>query len=70
LTATRATQAIYAAVVLAAVARIGAALAPAWSASLLHITVVAWTAAFVGFAVLFGPILLRANGPFAAPQQS
>jgi uncharacterized protein involved in response to NO len=63
LTATRATQAIYAAVVLAAVARIGAALAPDWSASLLHITVVAWTAAFVGFALLFGPILLRANGP-------
>jgi uncharacterized protein involved in response to NO len=59
LTAPPGTQAIYAAVLIAALARICAALEPAWSLSLLHIAAFAWAAAFLGFAALFGPLLLR-----------
>lgn len=58
LNASAMTQAIYAAVVIAALARIGAALWPAWSEPLLHLTVLAWCAAFFGFAVSFGPLLI------------
>ncbi len=58
LNASAMTQAIYAAVVTAALARIGAALWPAWSEPLLHLTVLAWCAAFFGFAVSFGPLLI------------
>ena len=52
------TQAIYAAIVIAALARICASLEPAWSDQLLHIAVFAWVAAYLGFAVSFGPLLL------------
>ncbi len=55
------TQAIYAAVVIAALARICAALHPAWSMALLHVAAFAWVAAFLGFAVGFGPLLLGAR---------
>jgi uncharacterized protein involved in response to NO len=51
------TQAIYAAVVLAALARIGAALFPTWTWSLMHVAVLGWIAAFGGFALLYGPAL-------------
>jgi uncharacterized protein involved in response to NO len=71
LTATLATQVIYAAVVIAAVARIGAALVPEWNEPLLHITVIAWTAAFVGFGIRFAPILARAHeSPAGVQRQS
>ena len=53
------TQAIYAAVVLAALTRILAALWPAWMMPLIHIAAVGWIAAFAGFAILYGPVLLR-----------
>jgi uncharacterized protein involved in response to NO len=52
------TQGIYAAVVTAALARIGASLFPAWSGLLLHLTVLAWCVAFFGFAASYGPLLL------------
>ncbi len=52
------TQAIYAAVIVAALARIGAALVPDASGPLLQLTVLAWCAAFFGFALSFGPLLL------------
>jgi uncharacterized protein involved in response to NO len=52
------TQAIYAAIVFAALARIGASLDPAWSEALLRITMVAWCVAFFGFAISFGPLLV------------
>lgn len=51
------TQTIYAAVITAALARIGASLVPDWSEALLHLTVLAWCVAFFGFAASFGPLL-------------
>jgi uncharacterized protein involved in response to NO len=59
LTASVATQAIYAAIVVAAVTRICAVLHPAQSDVLLHIAAVAWAAAFFGFALAYGPLLVR-----------
>jgi uncharacterized protein involved in response to NO len=58
LTASRATQAIYAAIVIAALARICAALDPAYGNGLLHLAALAWVAAFFGFAVSYGPLLV------------
>jgi len=57
LAASAATRAIYVAVVIAALTRICAALEPEWSELLLHITVIAWAGAFLGFAAVYGPIL-------------
>jgi uncharacterized protein involved in response to NO len=57
LTASVATQAIYAAIVIAALARICAVIEPARSESLLHLAAFAWAAAFFGFAAAFGPLL-------------
>ena len=59
LTASAATQAIYAAVLVAALARIGAALEPEWVTVLLTISGSAWFAAFAGFALAYGPSLCR-----------
>jgi uncharacterized protein involved in response to NO len=58
LTASAVTQAIYAAIVIAAFARICSSLEPAWSELLLYITTFAWIAAFLGFAASFGPLLV------------
>jgi uncharacterized protein involved in response to NO len=63
LTASRATQAIYAAVVVAALARICAIVDPAYSDSLLHLAALAWVAAFAGFALAYGPLLLGRRQP-------
>jgi uncharacterized protein involved in response to NO len=57
LTASAATQVIYAAVVVAALTRITAGLAPEWNEVLLHITVLAWVTAFLGFGIRYAPIL-------------
>jgi uncharacterized protein involved in response to NO len=57
LRAGKATQAIYAAVLLAATARIVAALAPQWSFVLLHVAAFAWSAAFLGFVIAYGRAL-------------
>ena len=57
LTASPGTQTIYAAVVLAGLARICASLEPGWSDGLLHVTAFAWCVAFFGFALFFGPML-------------
>jgi uncharacterized protein involved in response to NO len=48
-------------VVIAALARICASLQPAWSDQLLHVAAFAWAAAFLGFAVSYGPVLLHAK---------
>jgi uncharacterized protein involved in response to NO len=61
LTASALTQAIYAAIIIAALARICSALEPAWSGLLLPISAFAWAAAFLGFAGSFGPLLVRAR---------
>jgi uncharacterized protein involved in response to NO len=58
LTASAVTQAIYAAIVIAAFARICSALEPAWGELLLYITAFAWCVAFFGFAASFGPMLV------------
>jgi uncharacterized protein involved in response to NO len=61
LVASPATLGICAVAVLAALARISAALAPEWSFVLLHVAAFAWAAAFLGFAAVYGPMLLRPN---------
>ena len=53
------TKFVYAAVLLAAATRIWAALAPQESFVLLHVAAFAWVAAFLGFALVYGPALLR-----------
>jgi len=62
LTASAATQAIYAAIVVAALARICAVLDPAHSEILLHVAAFAWVVAFFGYAIAFGPLLLGIRG--------
>jgi uncharacterized protein involved in response to NO len=57
LTASATTQIIYAAIIVAAVARICAALGPAHYGALLHLAALAWTAAFLGFSISFGRLL-------------
>ena len=61
LAASAVTQAIYAAVVIAALARICASLQPDWSEPLLQISVLGWVAAYFGFAAVYGPLLVRAK---------
>jgi uncharacterized protein involved in response to NO len=55
------TRIIYAAVVLAALARVSASLYPLWAIPLIHVATLAWIVAFGGFAILYGPILFRAR---------
>jgi uncharacterized protein involved in response to NO len=55
------TQLIYAAVVVAALARVLASLSPAWALVLIHVAALAWVAAFGDFAMLYGPLLFRAR---------
>jgi uncharacterized protein involved in response to NO len=59
LSASISTQAVYAAVVIAALARICAALDPVASVPLLTIAGIAWTGAFFGFALAYAPLLCR-----------
>jgi uncharacterized protein involved in response to NO len=57
------TQAVYAAIVIAALARICAALDPAYSVPLLTIAGTAWAGAFLGFALAYAPLLCRSRKP-------
>jgi uncharacterized protein involved in response to NO len=57
LTASAATQAIYAAVVVAALARIGAELTPVGDVVLIQLSALAWVAAFFGFGIAYAPVL-------------
>ena len=59
LLASRGTQAIYAAVVIATVARIMAALIPSSWDALVYVAALAWIGAFGGFAALYAPLLFR-----------
>ena len=52
-----ATQAIYLCVIVAVLARIAAAFAP--QIVLLHVAALAWAAAFLGFVLVYGPLLAR-----------
>jgi uncharacterized protein involved in response to NO len=58
LIASRATQFIYAAVLLATLSRIAAAIEPAHSLPLLAAAAAFWAAAFLGFGAAYGPILV------------
>ena len=58
LTASVATQAIYASIIVAVVARICAVLEPAHGLPLLHVAAFAWATAFLGFAFFYGPALI------------
>jgi uncharacterized protein involved in response to NO len=58
LVASVATQAIYAGIVIAALARICSSLQPDWTAPLLHVAASAWVVAYFGFAVVYGPLLV------------
>jgi uncharacterized protein involved in response to NO len=57
LTASVTTQAIYAAIIVAALSRICAGIEPVYSEPLLHLAAFAWASAFIGFAISFGPLL-------------
>jgi uncharacterized protein involved in response to NO len=57
LTASVATQLIYAAIIAAALTRICAAVDPSHYGPLLHLGAFAWTAAFLGFSITFGRLL-------------
>jgi uncharacterized protein involved in response to NO len=59
LIASRFTQAIYIAVLASALARIGAALAPASAVLLLHAAAGLWVLAFFGFGLAYGPTLIN-----------
>jgi uncharacterized protein involved in response to NO len=56
-------EAIYGLIVIAAVARIVAAVLPDWSTALLHVAAFAWAAAFLGFAGLYAPLLCLPKRP-------
>jgi uncharacterized protein involved in response to NO len=70
LTASVATQAIYAAVIIAALSRICAVLEPAHSTGLLHVAAFSWAAAFFGFALAFGPRLIGSRKPARSPRKA
>lgn len=61
LSASIATQFVYASVVVAALARICAAIEPTHSVPLLTIAGVAWAGAFLGFALAYAPLLCSAR---------
>jgi uncharacterized protein involved in response to NO len=62
------TQAIYVAIIVAALARVCAVIEPAHSEPLLHLAAFAWAAAFFGYALSFGPLLVGAGRRRAAPK--
>ncbi|MGN8545011.1 NnrS family protein [Bradyrhizobium sp. 13971] len=61
LSASTATQAVYALIIVAALARICASVEPAYSIPLLMIAGIAWTGAFLGFALAYAPLLCSAR---------
>ncbi|HTQ82318.1 MAG TPA: NnrS family protein [Pseudolabrys sp.] len=66
LAASAMTQAIYVAIIAATLARVCASLEPGWNDVLLHVTALAWCIAFFGFALSFGPMLMRGRRATAA----
>ena len=58
LTASASTQAVYAAAIIAVLARICAVIEPLHGGPLLALAAFAWAAAFIGFAICFGPVLV------------
>ncbi|MBN8891434.1 MAG: NnrS family protein [Acetobacteraceae bacterium SCN 69-10] len=58
LTADRVASALYLLVALAAITRIAATFGAGWTMSLLEVSACLWVAAFAGFAISYGPMLL------------
>jgi uncharacterized protein involved in response to NO len=52
------------------VARICALIEPLHSVPLLHLAAFAWAAAFIGFAISFGPVLIRYDKRRQTKQES
>ena len=69
LKASRGTCSVFVAIVLAAIFRIGAAFAPA-QPMLLHISAALWIASFIGYAGLFGGMLVRPRLQAKQPRSS
>ncbi|WP_395714060.1 NnrS family protein [Reyranella sp.] len=63
LTAAPSLQAIYAMAAVAAITRIAAALLPEAGGILLHLAAFAWAIAFLGFSLLYAPLLCRPKRP-------
>lgn len=61
LSASFGTQAIYLAVVIAALTRVSASVVTAYSELLMLVAGAAWSFAFLGFAVIYGPLLCTAR---------
>lgn len=59
LAAKPALQAVYACIVIGALARIAAALLPSAAFALHHVAAVGWVVAYFGFAVLYAPLLIK-----------
>ncbi len=70
LTASSVTQAIYAAIIIAALSRICAIIDPIHSEAFLHLAAFAWAAAFLGFAISFGPLLVGSDRRARAKQKA
>jgi uncharacterized protein involved in response to NO len=70
LTASIPTQAIYVSIIVAVGARICAVIEPAHSGPLLHVAAFAWAAAFLGFALTFGPLLIGNDKPQASKHEA
>ena len=58
LRASVATQVIYVAIIVGALARISAVVWPAYMVVLLHVAACGWAIAFLGYAIAFGPLIL------------
>lgn len=58
LRASTSTIIVYLLVIAAALARIGAAFPSGFDIALLHVAAIAWISAFVGFAIVYGPMML------------
>lgn len=67
LEASRGTEMVYGLVALAALARIGAAIPSSMDVALLYVAACAWVAAFAGFAVIYGSMLLRPKVSLGPP---
>ncbi len=63
LSAGRITVLIYALVILAAITRVIAAFATTWTMPLLIISACLWIAAFAGFVLSYGPMLILPRRP-------
>lgn len=68
LAASRGTVLVYGLALLAALARIAASFPSTLDTALLQLAAVAWTAAFVGFAAIYGPMMVRTTTPPGSPR--